>query len=241
MDHCSLRRLEFKFPLSHAKAELIKDGLRPFMLEDPHGRGGSYRVNSLYFDSPTWGCYWEKVFGLKDRKKVRLRYYGETLKEDTPVFLEIKRKNDKEVSKGKAKLPYRACYGLLSGQNLGKNLTGLSEEEPHLIEEFLLMIRKNGMRPKVLVSYWRTAFSDGKKDGFRVTFDSHIMAARSRGLVPRAAPRELFPGRQVMEVKFSRSVPAWFHLLAAKYGIRRGNFSKYCLGAEECTQNMTTS
>ena len=48
-------------------------------------------VNNVYFDTPMFRFYNENVQGIADRKKVRIRWYGETLKPATCRF-EVKRK-----------------------------------------------------------------------------------------------------------------------------------------------------
>ena len=82
-------RYELKFLVSaQTKSALLKhaqEGLTP----DVHGEDGVYRVSSLYFDSPGREAYWEKLDGVRNRAKYRLRYYG-----DEPLgqaaFMEIK-------------------------------------------------------------------------------------------------------------------------------------------------------
>ena len=44
---------------------------------DPHaGADGTYRVTSLYFDTPYDSALREKLDGVNRREKFRLRYYG---------------------------------------------------------------------------------------------------------------------------------------------------------------------
>ena len=46
-------------------------------------------------------CYWEKVDGIKLRRKLRIRPYEtpEALTDDTPVFVEIKQRVDRVTQK----------------------------------------------------------------------------------------------------------------------------------------------
>ena len=82
------QRFEFKYFLPRHLAKQLVAALLPHMEWDPYIKQsqGFYRVNSLYFDSPDYACFWDKEAGVADRKKLRLRYYGESLTPETPVF-----------------------------------------------------------------------------------------------------------------------------------------------------------
>lgn len=43
------------------------------------GKEGSYRITSLYFDTPSDTALRQKLEGVDRREKFRLRYYGEDL------------------------------------------------------------------------------------------------------------------------------------------------------------------
>ena len=53
----------------------------------PRRADGSYRVTSLYFDTPYDTALREKLDGVDRREKFRLRYYGEL-----PGFLKLEKK-----------------------------------------------------------------------------------------------------------------------------------------------------
>ena len=71
-------RHELKFPLAPGEdLELARRLARLFPRDSHAGPGGSYRVTSLYFDTPSDRALREKVEGTGRREKFRLRYYGE--------------------------------------------------------------------------------------------------------------------------------------------------------------------
>lgn len=53
------------------------------MNRDPHAGPQGYPVWSVYYDSSDLRLYWEKIEGLKFRRKLWFRRYG-ALGEDTP-------------------------------------------------------------------------------------------------------------------------------------------------------------
>ncbi len=67
-------RFELKYLISLREAERFKTALRAYLLDDEHGNG-RYALTSLYYDSPDFRCYWEKVDGIKFRRKLRIRRY----------------------------------------------------------------------------------------------------------------------------------------------------------------------
>jgi SPX domain protein involved in polyphosphate accumulation len=103
-------RFELKYLITLREAERFKTALRAYLIDDEHGSGnGSYALTSLYYDSPDFRCYWEKVDGIKFRRKLRIRRYETEapLTADTPVFIEIKQRLDRVTQKRRVILPYR--------------------------------------------------------------------------------------------------------------------------------------
>lgn len=51
------------------------------------------QVNNIYLDSPTFQCFHQNVEGHPQRKKMRLRWYGDSLQPTSKSTLEVKNKN----------------------------------------------------------------------------------------------------------------------------------------------------
>ena len=105
----SFNRFELKYLVTLSQAERLKSALAAYLVPDEHSHHeGRYKLASLYYDSADLRCYWEKVDGLKFRRKLRIRCYetGEALTDDTPVFVEIKQRVDRVTQKRRAILPY---------------------------------------------------------------------------------------------------------------------------------------
>lgn len=108
-------RFELKYVITLQQAERIKTALRAYLIPDEHGnKNGRYAVGSLYYDSPDFRCYREKVDGIKFRRKLRIRRYeaGEALTDEALVFVEIKQRIDRVTQKRRAILPYREALRL---------------------------------------------------------------------------------------------------------------------------------
>ena len=78
----------------------VRDFARSYLQRDEHAVPAmkySYPIYSIYMDSPGWTLYNATVQGMKNRYKLRIRYYNDNPK--SPVFFEIKRRmNDQWVS-----------------------------------------------------------------------------------------------------------------------------------------------
>ena len=83
-----IKRHEIKYIISLREAELLKYRLRALLRPDPHVRAdGSYFIRSLYFDDTDYRAYHEKIAGVKERTKYRIRFYN---MDDSRITLEKK-------------------------------------------------------------------------------------------------------------------------------------------------------
>ena len=84
----SVFRHELKHLVTPAEDAVLASRLGRLLPRDSHaGETGKYRVNSLYFDTPDDKALVQKIAGVSDREKFRLRYYDEDLS-----FLRLEKK-----------------------------------------------------------------------------------------------------------------------------------------------------
>ena len=70
-------RHEYKHQISPQDDLVLSQRLRKLFSHDKNaGADGTYRITSLYFDTPDDGALREKLDGIGKREKFRLRYYG---------------------------------------------------------------------------------------------------------------------------------------------------------------------
>ena len=69
-------RHEYKYLISRASAELLKQRLKGFMEYDPHAGKRGYTIRSLYFDDLSADAFYDKVSGVDNRTKYRIRCYN---------------------------------------------------------------------------------------------------------------------------------------------------------------------
>lgn len=216
-------RNEWKYFISDFEAENLKRRLSPFMDHDTHAKNGSYLIRSLYFDDYWDSSYTEKLMGVEERCKWRIRIYDYSA---DIIKLERKLKRGSYIHKDSASLTAEETRAIIDNQ--GDFL--LYHREP-LCREFYFDWRTRLFRPKVIVDYDREPFI--RQEGeVRITFDSHVRA----GILgfdifdPDLPTLEtLEPGTQVLEVKFTEFLPEIIREIIPPEGQEFTAISKYTL------------
>ncbi len=236
------QRFEFKYQLPLATVEGMIPEFLKYMEFDPYAiklPDHAYTVASLYYDSVGLGCYYDKIAGVKTRKKLRIRFYDFNFNPETPVFLEIKRKYDTVVVKDRLMLNYQQCCDLL--QNNKKVNLQLDEAQKETLNEFLWLKNYNGMIPQVLIVYKRKPLISKVDPNFRVTIDFDIQACPAAWLNDMGEKKPVIPNLAILEVKFNNVLPFWFHRLIQKYNLDQRPFSKYCNSLEMCRPELANT
>lgn len=219
-------RHEYKFLISQPAAELLKCRLPGLMARDPHaGPAGQYTIRSLYFDDPHFSACEEKLAGIRDRVKYRIRCYNY----DTSLIrLEKKEKHGDLTRKSGQTVTQTQVQALQSGCR-----PDLTEAPDTLLGELQRQVAC-GLRPAVLVDYDRTPFVCNAGQT-RITLDENIRTkpydadlwASHTAMLP-----VLEPGQVVLEVKFNDFLPGYLaqaledipkvHLAVSKYVLCAG-------------------
>ena len=108
-----IKRHEIKYIISLREAELLKYRLRALLRPDPHVRAdGSYFIRSLYFDDTDYRAYHEKIAGVKERTKYRIRFYN---MDDSRITLEKKSKDGDFSGKESVRISRELAEAFLTG------------------------------------------------------------------------------------------------------------------------------
>jgi len=240
----SFNRFELKYIVTLKQAEIFKKALRAYLLPDEHGNGnGRYMLTSLYYDSPDMRCYWEKVDGIRFRRKLRIRRYvtDEPLTMDTPIFVEIKQRIDRVTQKRRIVLSYRDAMRLCNDRQFPEEYC--LDDETALNEIYAFLWQYN-LRPVSIVQYERQAFIGTDYDiGLRVTFDTSLQYQTCNLLLheePSTLPM-LPPDRVVMEIKVNERIPYWLTELIAAHNLNMLRLSKYCRSIELTHKWLSTA
>ena len=217
-------RHELKYFVNPAELTLLRAKLRPVLAMDSHCRGGRpYAIRSLYFDDAYDTAWRDKVDGVQNRDKYRIRIYNHS---DSVIFLERKRKMGDLIQKSSVRITRRLAEQLMAGDP-----QGLDRVAVPLLNDMYVEMRTKLLRPTVMVDYWREAYVH-PAETTRITCDTHLRTGLfDRNLfVPNAAP--LCPhdrNVEVREVKFDRVLPPPVAALLTGIAAERSAISKYVL------------
>ena len=217
-------RHELKYFINRTELAALRARLRPVLAMDPHCvQGRPYVIRSLYLDDVDDSAYMDKINGVQDRDKYRIRIYRHS---DEEIFLERKRKLGDLIQKSSARITRRLCEQILSGDP-----RGLQTSSNPLLQDVYVQMRTKLLHPAVIVDYEREAYLH-PAENVRITFDLKLRTGlHSRELfdphVPTVCPLE--PGQEILEVKFDNYLPD--HIRALLDGIQadRSAVSKYVL------------
>lgn len=214
-------RHELKYSITESDRIGLKKKLSAVMRPDVHSNGdGGYIIRSIYFDNYKDKALSEKINGVPLREKFRIRYYNDDF---SYITLEKKVKDRGLCRKYSAVITKEEFENILSGPNVAM----LESPEP-LIRELYVKMTLQQLRPKVLVSYRREAYTFGAGN-VRVTFDSQIKTSLfSRDFTSDDVSEvNATDGDVILEVKYDEFLPEIISVLLQSGNIRVGAFSKY--------------
>ncbi|GHF13818.1 VTC domain-containing protein [Streptomyces werraensis] len=230
----AFNRFELKYLVPVEQAAEIRDELAERMDRDAHSPVGGYGVWSLYYDTPELRFYWEKIEGLKFRRKLRIRHYGDLagITDDSPVCVEIKQRVNRVTQKRRITLPYGTARRLCDDRELIEH----SARESAFVQEVLELVVRLNLRPTAITGYQREALVGRDADtGLRVTFDRRVRG-RDRDFhfgIPTPENRFTIPPHMaVMEIKVNERTPHWITDLAARRNLNLVRISKYVQSVE---------
>lgn len=237
-------RYERKYLVTERTAAAIRQFVACYLVHDEHMAGNEsngYRVCSLYLDSPHLGLYNQSMQGIKNRYKLRIRFYDES--ERGPAFLEIKKRTTDTVHKLRAAAPKGVAARLLGGGQIEHaELLSNGDSSHRALEEFSRCCERLSAVGVAFVDYRREAFVSQSAESVRVTFDRHIVGRRYHagcGLeTPAECSRPVTHG-VLVELKYNGRAPRWMHDLVTTFSLQRISFAKYvrCVDALEMDLN----
>lgn len=215
-------RHEYKHTINLLDYHALRQRIRMAARVDSNaGADGRYHIRSLYFDNDEDKALREKIEGLPNREKFRIRLYN---MDDALIRLEKKSKISGLCNKQSATLTREQARRILEG-----DILWMAESGEALLVELYGKFHVQRLKPRTLVDYWREAYSF-PYGNVRVTFDSEIRTGLySTGLFDRDIPTlgVAEPGALLLEVKYDRFLPDIIRDLVQTNTRRTQAFSKY--------------
>lgn len=219
------QRKEIKYIVPPGKALAVKEQLDRLLQRDCHCVDGPYLVRSLYFDSVNQIDFAEKLAGVIDRKKVRLRIYDG---DASLCKLEIKQKTDDRQQK---------LSLIVSAFDAAELSHGNIKVLRHYFDSSQTSLKAYGImaqgqyRPVVQIAYDRLAYGYPMYDT-RVTLDMNVRSSESNMdlFSPDVRYTPIMWENAVLEVKYSGKLVGFLSALFAQFHLTQGTYSKYCAG-----------
>lgn len=195
-------RHELKFFITPIEYEVLSRQLDRVLERDPFGdENNEYHIRSLYFDTIFNDALVDKLDGVKNRDKYRIRIYNFS---DKVIKMECKTKVGSLISKRSVKIPR-----LLAEQLIACDPTGLEQSRSGLLRDIYREMKLSYLRPMVLVDYVREAYLHPAEE-VRITFDKQLHTGLSsvdifNPNVPTISPFD--HNELILEVKFNRFLP----------------------------------
>lgn len=217
-------RHEIKLLLTKAEYLAARAKLAPIMEQDEFTLGsGDYFIRSLYFDDLHKSSYWEKIAGVADRKKYRLRIYNLS---DSVIKLECKEKKGSRIHKRAVTVSREIADSIIRG-----DFSPLAEIDNELAKEVYSLYKRNGLSPSVIVDYDREAYVHPVSN-VRLTFDKALHAGISSADIfdEELTTLPIYPEEYVIfEVKYDDVLPKHLARIISSCGGVKLALSKFCL------------
>ena len=198
-------RHELKYYIGRTQYLVLKSCLKGVLPLDPNAvkNGGQYSIRSLYFDTVFNDAYYDKLNGVKDRDKYRMRIYNGSTNE---IFMECKTKVESYISKRSVRIPRD-----LADQLIGGDPSGLEFTQNGLLRDIFREMRLRFLHPVVIVDYDREAYLHPAEE-VRITFDKNLRSGlHSIDIFNSAIPTIPVMDEEmiILEVKYNRALPQY--------------------------------
>lgn len=186
------------------------------------------QVNNIYFDTAAYNDYFDNVLGVSNRKKIRIRWYGQTFGEIKSPVLEIK------IKKGLVgdKWSYKLKPFILNNEFTNTMVTEvfLNSDLPLPILESVKMVQ-----PTLLNSYARRYYLSAN-NRFRITLDFDLVYYKieKRFNNFNFAPKQ--DENKIVELKYGLQDDNVANAISTAFPFRLNKNSKYVNGVNTIKQ-----
>ena len=217
-------RHELKFYITPLEYEVLSRVLDKVLHRDPNGdENNEYHIRSLYFDTFFNEAIIDKVDGVKNRDKYRIRIYDLS---DRLIRMECKTKVGSLISKRSLKIPRLLAEQLIAGDPTGLERTGSG-----LLRDVYREMKLNLLKPVVLVDYVREAYLHPAEE-VRITFDKQLRTGLNsvdlfNPHVPTISPFD--HDDMILEIKYNQVLPPYIRDLICSHvhSAQNSAISKY--------------
>ncbi|MBM7560189.1 polyphosphate polymerase domain-containing protein [Marinitoga litoralis] len=213
-------RYELKYLINFHDYIILRNKISNIMSLDKNaGKDRKYHIRSIYFDDYLNTSYYDRINGVQNRYKYRIRYYN--LK-DNIIKLE------KKIKKGN--FSTKIDYFITKEEMLNIIYNNHINSEGTLLQEMKFLINYKGLKPVVMQDYEREAYiyEPGK---VRITFDFNLRANINidKFFENIESIEILSKDKVILEVKYEKFIPTVIRNLLQISSRQQMAISKYVL------------
>ena len=214
-------RVEDKYTMPYSDFFLLENRIKNIL---PIDNNHQYKISSLYFDDLYDTDLMDTINGNPSRKKMRIRIYDDSFK---TIKLEVKYKSYSKINKKSCIISKEEMNSLINGVPISWD----NKDSPrNIFNEKILTV---GLRPKVIVTYERSAYLY-ESGNTRITFDSNI---RSSNQIELFGHKDLYHDEikdldYILEVKYDEFIPDFIAQSINISNMLQISYSKYLMCRE---------
>ncbi|MCR5650374.1 MAG: polyphosphate polymerase domain-containing protein [Lachnospiraceae bacterium] len=228
-------RIETKYLMDGETCERFRKETADLIETD---RYGDSKILNIYFDNDTYELVRRSMEKPVYKEKLRLRTYGIPT-DDSPAFIEIKKKYDGIVYKRRVELPYREAFDYLT-TGWKKNFRPESIQNSQICREIDYFLKLYRPEPKFFIGYDRIATYSREDPDLRLTFDRNLRFRQLGCDLRRGDKGILYDGGKnvLLEIKAAGAYPLWLSSILDELKIYPVSFSKYGSIYRQTYQNI---
>lgn len=216
-------RKEEKYIIDISDYLYLRSILRQMAKPDKNAvANNKYSVRSLYFDSLDDDAFFDKINGVNNREKFRIRLYN---RNTGLIKLEKKSKISIITIKDSVDISENQARQIINGDTswmLSNNFA--------LLREFYVKQKTIPLVSKNIVEYTREAFVLDNLNT-RITFDSDIYSTTSSAnLFDFDVPMVKLTDKIILEVKYDTFIPGYIKAILNQIDKKTMSYSKYANG-----------
>jgi hypothetical protein len=221
-----------------ALLQSFRDRILPFVVPDPFATlqpNAEYTVHTLGFDTRSLDNYYQKLAGIEQRKKIRVRGYNR-ITSGSPVFLEVKNNMGGVVTKERSAIPFRDLPEVLETGRVRRRSTSWHDDSAGGDNlQFFFLLHARSFIPVIMSTYEREPYYSRIDREVRITLDKNLRVhdnVSSASLAGASDTTGAMCQYFIVEIKTNGLIPRWLNETLGRFHVVREAISKYTICIE---------
>lgn len=216
MYESNFNRIEQKYLLTREQYKSLFNKINDYIEKDKYY---SSKICNIYFDNEHEEMITHSIEKPMFKQKVRLRSY-EIPTEDDDVFLEVKTKYKRVVTKRRIKVKLKDFNHYLK--------TGKYNHQNQIMREIDYLFSYYHLRPFYFLAYDRKSYRGIQNSSLRITVDEKLRSRKNNLFLNKGDEGKYYFNDEtyIMEIKFLNALPLWLVRSLSELEIYPVSFSK---------------